>query len=138
MDLGNLHGIPKVSGGKFPMARAAASTREVSIPPTTEAPKSSSKRSSDASTQQADDFAWRHKKVKILSRRHKSCCDEGGSQSHSKGKEPTASVEELEMPIESVEEATTLVFHRLKSMKDLCGMKVQKDDAGYYALYMFA
>ncbi|RWW35538.1 hypothetical protein BHE74_00059516 [Ensete ventricosum] len=105
-------------------------------PPTTEALKSSSKRPTEASTQQADDLALRHKKVKILSRRHKSRHDEGGSRSHSKGKEPTAPVEGLEMPVESAEEAALPVFHHPRSMKDLYGMKVQKDDARYYALYM--
>ncbi|RRT65215.1 hypothetical protein B296_00020638, partial [Ensete ventricosum] len=105
-------------------------------PPTTEALKSSSKRPTEASTQQADDLARRHKKVKILSRRHKSRHDEGGSRSHSKGKEPTAPVERLEMPVESAEEATLPVFHRPRSMKDLYGTKVRKDDARYYAPYM--
>ncbi|RZS17340.1 hypothetical protein BHM03_00049467 [Ensete ventricosum] len=136
MDLGDLRGMPKVSGRKLPAARAAASAREVGVTPPTKAPKSSSKRPSDASIQQADDLARRHKKVKILSWRHKSRRGEGGSWSHSKGKEPAAPVEELETPVKFVEEVATPVFHRPKSMKDLCGMKVRKDDAGYYALYM--
>ncbi|RRT47598.1 hypothetical protein B296_00018800 [Ensete ventricosum] len=130
MDLSDLRGIPKVSGGKLPAARVAAPAREVGVTPTTKAPKSSSKRPSDASTQQADDLARRHKKVKILSRRHKTHYGEGGSRSHSKGKEPATSVEELETPIESAEEVTTPVFHHSKSMKDLCRMKVRKDYAG--------
>ncbi|RRT61962.1 hypothetical protein B296_00019666 [Ensete ventricosum] len=81
---------------------------------------------------------WRsmHKKVKILSRRHKSRRGEGRSRSHSKGKEPTTPVEGLETPIESTEEAASPVFHRPRSMKDLCGTKVRKDDEVYYALYM--
>ncbi|RWW46582.1 hypothetical protein BHE74_00047490 [Ensete ventricosum] len=89
------------------------------------------------SIQQADDLARRHKKVKILSRRHKSHHDEGGSRSHSKGKEPAVPVKELETPVESAEEVAMLVFHHPKSMKDLCGTKVRKDDVGYYAIYMF-
>ncbi|RRT84985.1 hypothetical protein B296_00007367 [Ensete ventricosum] len=88
MDLGDLRGMPKVSGGKTPIARPAASTQGVGEVPPTEASKSSSKRPSDAPVQ-SDDPSRRHKKVKILSRRHKSCHGEGGSQSHSKGKEPT-------------------------------------------------
>ncbi|RZR89379.1 hypothetical protein BHM03_00017082 [Ensete ventricosum] len=128
--------MSKVSGGKLPTANAAAPAREVDITPPTEAPKSSSKRLSDASIQQADDLARRHKTVKILSRRHKSHRGEGGSRSHSKGKEPTAPIEKLETPIEFAKEVTTPVFHHPKSMKDLCGTKVRKDDAGYYALYM--
>ncbi|RRT84645.1 hypothetical protein B296_00011508 [Ensete ventricosum] len=51
-------------------------------------------------------------------------------------REPTASVEELETPVESTEEIVMPVFHLPKSMKDLCGTKIRKDDAGYYALYM--
>ncbi|RZR95759.1 hypothetical protein BHM03_00024635 [Ensete ventricosum] len=50
--------------------------------------------------------------------------------------EPTASIEELEMPIESAEEVVSPIFHHPRSMKDLCGTKVRKDDAWYYALYM--
>ncbi|RWW66649.1 hypothetical protein BHE74_00025974 [Ensete ventricosum] len=100
MDLSDLRGMPKVSGGKLSAARAAAPAREVGITSTTEAPKSSSKRPFDASTQQADDLARRHKKVKILSRRHKTHRGEGGSRSHSKGKEPATSVEERETLVE--------------------------------------
>ncbi|RZR77988.1 hypothetical protein BHM03_00003208 [Ensete ventricosum] len=136
MDLSDLREMPKVSRGKLPATHAAAPAREVSDTPSTEAPRSSSKRSSDASVQQSDDPTQRPKKVKILSRRHKSSCDEGGSRSHSRGKEPTASVEELETPVESTEEIVMPVFHLPKSMKDLCGTKIRKDDAGYYALYM--
>ncbi|RWW44714.1 hypothetical protein BHE74_00049506 [Ensete ventricosum] len=83
-----------------------------------------------------DDPARRHKKVKILSRGHKSRHGKGGSRSHSKGKEPTAPVEEPETLVESDEEDASLVHHRPRSMKDLFKTKVQKDDAGYYALYM--
>ncbi|KAJ8492395.1 hypothetical protein OPV22_014116 [Ensete ventricosum] len=135
MDLGNLRGMPKVLGGKTPAARSAASTQGVSEAPPTEAPRSSSKRSSDTSVP-SDDPSRRHKKVKILSRRHKSRHREGGSRSHSKGKEPAASVEEPEGQAESLEEAGTPVFVRPRSMKDLCKTKVHKDDVGYYALYM--
>ncbi|RRT78620.1 hypothetical protein B296_00007193 [Ensete ventricosum] len=40
------------------------------------------------------------------------------------------------MLVESAEEDASLVFHLPRSMKDLFKMKVRKDDAGYYALYM--
>ncbi|RWW42451.1 hypothetical protein BHE74_00052001 [Ensete ventricosum] len=123
----NLCGMPKVLGGKTPAARSAASTQGVSEAPLTEAPRSSSKRSSNTSVP-SDDPSRRHKKVKILSRRHKSCHREGGSRSHSKGKEPAASVEEPEGQAESLEEAGTPVFIRPRSMKDLCETKVHKDD----------
>ncbi|RRT77294.1 hypothetical protein B296_00005868 [Ensete ventricosum] len=124
MDLNDLHGIPKVSGGKTHSVRAAVPAREVGVSPTREAPKTSSKRPTDTSTEQIDNLARRHKKVKILSRRHKSRHGEGGSRSQSKGKEPTASVEELETLVESAEEDKSPVFHRPRSMKDLFKMKV--------------
>ncbi|RWV96276.1 hypothetical protein GW17_00041031 [Ensete ventricosum] len=98
------------------------------------------KRPSDVSIQQADDLAQRHKKVKILSRRHKSRHGKGGSRSHSKGKEPATPVEELETPVESAKEVATLVFHRPKSMKDLCGTKMalfdRVHDAGRLITFM--
>ncbi|RZS04201.1 hypothetical protein BHM03_00034512 [Ensete ventricosum] len=119
MDLGDLRGMPKVSGGKTPSVRAAVPAREVGVSPAREAPKTSSKRPTDTSTEQIDDLARRHKKVKILSRRHKSCHGEGGSRSHSKGKELATPVEEPETLVESAEEDASPVFHRSRSMKDL-------------------
>ncbi|RRT52134.1 hypothetical protein B296_00007037 [Ensete ventricosum] len=136
MDLRDLRGMPKISGGKTPLVRAAVPTREISISPARETSKTSSKRLTDASTERIDDLSRRHKKVKILSRRHKSRHGEEGSRSHSKGKELAALVEEPETLVESAEEDASLVFHHPRSMKDLCGTKVRKDDAGYYALYM--
>ncbi|RRT77711.1 hypothetical protein B296_00003168 [Ensete ventricosum] len=122
-------------GGKTLAAHSAAPTQEVGEAPPIEAPRSSSKRPSDSSVP-SDDPARRHKKVKILSRRHKSRHGEGGSRSHSKGKEPAVSVEEPEGQVKSPDEAGTSIFVRPKSIKDLCGTKVCKDDVGYYALYM--
>ncbi|RZS13872.1 hypothetical protein BHM03_00045507 [Ensete ventricosum] len=136
MDLDDLRGMPKMSGGKAPSTRAAALAREVGISPAREAPKALSKRPIDAPTEQVDDPARRHKKVKVLMRRHKSRHDEGESRSHSKGKEPAAPSEELETPIESDEEGASSVHHRPRSMKDLFKTKVHKDDAGYYTLQM--
>ncbi|RWV77421.1 hypothetical protein GW17_00061753, partial [Ensete ventricosum] len=63
MDLGELHGMPKVSGGKAPSTHTAAPAREVSVSPARETPKASSKRPIDASTEQVDDPARRPKKV---------------------------------------------------------------------------
>ncbi|RRT74192.1 hypothetical protein B296_00013643 [Ensete ventricosum] len=136
MDLGDLRGMPKVSGGKTPSVRAVVPAREVGVSPAGEAPKTSSKRLTDTPNEQTDDPDHRHKKVKILSRRHKSCHGEGGSQSHFKGKEPAASVEVPETLVESAEEDASPVHHHPRSMKDLFKTKVQKDDAGYYALYL--
>ncbi|RWV77865.1 hypothetical protein GW17_00061252, partial [Ensete ventricosum] len=134
MDLGELCGMPKVSGGKAPSTRTAA--REVGVSPAREAPKASSKRPVDAPAEQADDPARRHKKVKVLTRRHKSRHGEGESRSHSKGKKPTAPSEEPDTPAESDEGGASSVHHRPRSMKDLFKMKVHKDDTRYYTLQM--
>ncbi|RZS25349.1 hypothetical protein BHM03_00058538 [Ensete ventricosum] len=136
MDLGDLRGMPKVSGGKTPSVRAVVPAREVGVSPAGEAPKTSSKRLTETPNEQTDDPDHRHKKVKILSRRHKSCHGEGGSQSHFKGKEPAASVKVPETLVEFAEEDASPVHHHPRSMKDLFKTKVQKDDVGYYALYL--
>ncbi|RWW62351.1 hypothetical protein BHE74_00030514 [Ensete ventricosum] len=136
MDLGELRGMPKVSGGKAPSTRAVALAREVSASPVRETPKASSKRPIDASTEQVDDPARRPKKVKVLTRRHKSRHGEGESRSCSKGKELAAPLKELEMPAESDEGGASPVHHLPRSMKHLFKTKVHKDDAGYYTLHM--
>ncbi|RZR75564.1 hypothetical protein BHM03_00062141 [Ensete ventricosum] len=102
-----------------PSTRVAVPAREVSISPVREAPKASSKRLIDAPTEQVDDPARRHKKVKVLTRRHKCRYGEGESRSHSKGKEPAAPSEELETPVESDERGASPVHHSPRSMKDL-------------------
>ncbi|RRT32936.1 hypothetical protein B296_00054813 [Ensete ventricosum] len=136
MDLGDLCGMPKMSGGKASSIRTATLAREVDVSPTREAPKASSKRPIDAPTEQVDDPARRSKKVKVLTRRHKSRHGEGGSRSYSKGKEPVALAKEPESPVESDEGDASPVHHLPRSMKDLFKTKVHKDDAGYYALHM--
>ncbi|RRT44659.1 hypothetical protein B296_00015930 [Ensete ventricosum] len=87
-------------------------------------------------TKQVGDPARRHKKVKVLMRRHKSRHDEGESCFHSKGKEPAAPSEEPETPTESDEGGASSVHHRPRSMKNLFKTKVHKDDVGYYTLQM--
>ncbi|RZS20056.1 hypothetical protein BHM03_00052532, partial [Ensete ventricosum] len=136
MDLDELRGMPKVSDGKAPSTRTAAPAREVVTSPARETPEASSKRSIDASIEQVDNPARRPKKVKVLTRRHKSRHDEGETRSCSKGKEPTTPSEELETPVESDEGGASPVHHRPRSMKDLFKTKVHKDDAGYYTLHM--
>ncbi|RRT31194.1 hypothetical protein B296_00059034, partial [Ensete ventricosum] len=79
MDLGELCEIPKVASGKAPPTRLTA--REVGASPVREVPKASSKRSVVTPIGQAEDAARRHKKVKVLMRRHKSHPDEGESRS---------------------------------------------------------
>ncbi|RRT38750.1 hypothetical protein B296_00040446 [Ensete ventricosum] len=110
--------------------------REVDASPVREAPKASSKRPVDAPTEQTDDPTRRHKKVKVLTRRHKSHHDEGGSRSRFKGKEPAAPSEEPDTPVESEEGGASSVHHRPRSMKDLFKTKVHKDDTGHYTLQM--
>ncbi|RZS27212.1 hypothetical protein BHM03_00060640 [Ensete ventricosum] len=106
MALDELRGMPKVSGGKAPSTHVAAPARAV------------------------DDPARRPKKVKVLTRRHKSQHGERNSRSRSKGKEPAATSEELETSVESDEGGASSVHHRPRSMKDLFKTKVHKDDAG--------
>ncbi|RRT53823.1 hypothetical protein B296_00031583 [Ensete ventricosum] len=136
MDLGELHEMPKVSGDKTPSTRTVAPTREVVTSPTRETQKASSKRPIDASTEQVDDPARRPKKVKVLTRRHKSRHGKGETHSRSKDKEPAAPSEEFETPVEYDEGGASSVHHRPRSMKDLFKTKVHKDDAGYYTLHM--
>ncbi|RZS13649.1 hypothetical protein BHM03_00045261 [Ensete ventricosum] len=137
MDLGDLRGMPKMSDDKAPSTRTTSPAQEVDVSPVREAPKASSKRPIDAPTEQVDDPARRHKKVKVLTRRHKSRHDKGESRSHSEGKEPAAPSEEPETPAESDEGGASLVHHRPRSMKDLFKTKVHKDAVGYYILQMF-
>ncbi|RRT32798.1 hypothetical protein B296_00037054 [Ensete ventricosum] len=135
MDLGELRGMLKVTSGKVPPTHTAA--WEVGASPTREAPKASSKRPIDAPTEHAEDAARRHKKVKVLTRRHKSHLGEGESRSRSKGKEPAAPSEEPETPVGSEEGGASPARCRPRSMKDLFKTKVHKDDMGYYTMLMF-
>ncbi|RZS23332.1 hypothetical protein BHM03_00056245 [Ensete ventricosum] len=101
MDLGELRGMPKVARGKAPPTRPTA--REVGASPVREVPKASSKRPIVTPTEQAEDVARRHKKVKVLMMRHKSHLVDGESRSQSKGKEPATPSEEPETPARSEE-----------------------------------
>ncbi|RRT32028.1 hypothetical protein B296_00055547, partial [Ensete ventricosum] len=65
IDLSDLRGMPKMSSGKAPSTHVVAPAREVDVSPAREAPKASSKRSIDAPTEQVDDSARWHKKVKV-------------------------------------------------------------------------
>ncbi|RRT76965.1 hypothetical protein B296_00006882 [Ensete ventricosum] len=96
MDLDDLRGMPKVSGGKAPAARSVASTQGVDGAQPTKDLKSSSERPSDSP---------------------------GGSRSHSKGQEPAEPVEEPKTPVDFAEEDASPIFHRPRSMKDLFKMK---------------
>ncbi|RWV79892.1 hypothetical protein GW17_00058912, partial [Ensete ventricosum] len=127
-ELGNLDGA-----GVDPTCPTA---REVGASPAREAPKASLKRPVVMPTEQAEDATRRHKKVKVLTRRHKSRLDEGESHSRSKGKEPVAPSEEPKVPAESEEGGASPAHQRPRSMKDLFKTKVHKCDAGYYVLLM--
>ncbi|RWW36820.1 hypothetical protein BHE74_00058117 [Ensete ventricosum] len=134
MDLGELRGMPKVVSGKVPPTRPT--TREVDASPARETPKASLKRLVVSPTEQAEDAVRRHKKVKVLTMRHKSRLGEGESRSRSKGKEPATPSEEPEASIESEEGGASPAHERPRSMKDLFRTKVHKGDASYYALLM--
>ncbi|RZR71542.1 hypothetical protein BHM03_00005750 [Ensete ventricosum] len=114
-------------------APKASSKRPVGASPVREAPKASSKRSIDAA---AEDAVTRHKKVKVLTRRHKSHLGERERRSRSKGKEPATPSEEPETPAGSEEGGVSPTHRRPRSMKDLFKTKVHKGDAGYYTLLM--
>ncbi|RWW38069.1 hypothetical protein BHE74_00056728 [Ensete ventricosum] len=86
--------------------------------------------------EQAEDTGRHHKKVKVLTRKHKSRLDEGETHSRSKGKEPAAPSEEPEAPVGSEEGGASPVHERPRSMKDHFKMKVHKGDAGYYVMLM--
>ncbi|RZS28519.1 hypothetical protein BHM03_00062111 [Ensete ventricosum] len=134
IDLGDLCRMPKVTSSKVPPTRPTA--REVGASPAREAPKASLKRPVVTPTEQIEDAARRHKKVKVLTKRHKSHLDEGESHSRSKGKEPAAPSEEPEAPVESEEGGASSAHQRPRSIKDLFKTKVHKGDAGYYTLLM--
>ncbi|RRT31511.1 hypothetical protein B296_00053148 [Ensete ventricosum] len=128
-------GAPRdAQSGKAPPTHPTA--REVGASPVREVPKASSKRLFVTPTEQAEDAARRHKKVKVLTRRHKSRPGEGESRSRSKGKERVAPSEEPEAPAGSEEGGASPAHERPRSMKDLFKTKVHKGDAGYYALLM--
>ncbi|RRT32114.1 hypothetical protein B296_00047123, partial [Ensete ventricosum] len=134
MDLGELRGMPKVTSGKVPPTRPTA--REVGASPAREAPKASLKRSVVSPPEQVEDAVRRHKKVKVLTRRHKSRPSEGESRSRSKSKEAAAPSEEPEAPVGSEEGGATPAHECPRSMKDLFKTKVHKGNTGYYALLM--
>ncbi|RRT31986.1 hypothetical protein B296_00049652 [Ensete ventricosum] len=116
-------------GGQRQSPSDPPTAREVGASPTREAPKASLKRPVVAPIEQTEDAARRHKKAKVLTRRHKSRLDKGESHSRSKGKKPVA-------PAESEEGGASPTHQRPRSMKDLCKTKVQKGDVGYYTLLM--
>ncbi|RRT31861.1 hypothetical protein B296_00047455 [Ensete ventricosum] len=93
MDLGELRGMPRVISGKVPPTRPTDGAS-----PAREAPP---KRPVVSSPEQAEDMGRHHKKVKVLTRKHKSRLGEGESRSRSKGKEPATPSEEPEAPIGS-------------------------------------
>ncbi|RZS22880.1 hypothetical protein BHM03_00055750 [Ensete ventricosum] len=123
--------MPRVTGSKVPPTWPIA--REVGASPVREALRASSKRPVVSPPEQVEDTARRHKKVKVLTRRHKSCLGEGESRSRFKGKEPAAPSEE---PVRSEEGGASPAHERPRSMKDLFKTKVHKGDVGYYALLM--
>ncbi|RWW14473.1 hypothetical protein GW17_00021756 [Ensete ventricosum] len=104
------------------MARATTSVPEVVEVLAETAPRATSgptpKRPFDGAASQPDDSARFLKRVKTLFRIYKSRHGEGGSRSHSKDKESIGSCEEPKQPL----------FHRPKSLKEICGTLVWKDE----------
>ncbi|RRT83555.1 hypothetical protein B296_00004249 [Ensete ventricosum] len=122
--------MPKVSVGKPMQAtRATASASEVKVP-VEAAPRTTStltpKRPAKGSTSRHEDSGRAHKRVKVTVGKHKSWCSEGSSWVHSKDKEPFTPSGELVPP----------AYYQSKSMKELCGTTVHKNDEGYHALTM--
>ncbi|RZR94468.1 hypothetical protein BHM03_00023157 [Ensete ventricosum] len=64
--------------------------------------------------------------VKIVMRKHKSRHGDGSSWATAREKEPEAPAKEDSSPS----------YRRPRSMKDLCGTRICKDDEGYYVLQM--
>ncbi|RRT31192.1 hypothetical protein B296_00054395 [Ensete ventricosum] len=126
--------MPRVTDDKVPPTLPTA--REVDASPPREAPRASSKRPAVSPPEQAEEAAGRVKKVKVLTRKHKSRPGEGESRCRSKGKEPAAPSEEHEAPVGSEEGGASPAHERPRSMKDFFKTKVHKGDAGYYALLM--
>ncbi|RRT31157.1 hypothetical protein B296_00059264 [Ensete ventricosum] len=113
MDLRELCGMPRVTGGKAPSTRPTA--REVGASPAREVPRASLKRPAPPPPEQAEDAGRHQKKTKVLTRKHKSRVGEGESRSCSKGKEPAVSSEEPEAPVGSEEGGASPVHERWSS-----------------------
>ncbi|RWW42526.1 hypothetical protein BHE74_00051916 [Ensete ventricosum] len=131
MDLASFYGMLKVSVGKSaPIGQATSSLPEVEEVHMETAPRMSltltPKRLAKKSVPQQEDSARVQKQVKIAAGKHKSHRDEGSSRASSKDKGSVVPREEPTPP----------TYCRLKSMKELCGTMVHKDDKGYYALQM--
>ncbi|RZS17010.1 hypothetical protein BHM03_00049099 [Ensete ventricosum] len=62
MDLGELRGMPRLTGGKVPLTHPTA--REVGASPAREAPRASSKRPAPPPPEQAEDAGRHQKKIK--------------------------------------------------------------------------
>ncbi|RWW75491.1 hypothetical protein BHE74_00016484 [Ensete ventricosum] len=134
IDLGDLCRMPKVTSSKVPPTRPTA--REVGASPAREAPKASLKRPVVTPTEQIEDAARRHKKVKVLTKRHKSHLDEGESHSRSKGKEPAAPSEEPEAPaVAKAEERASELQEELEKTKRERGEELLRREASEKELH---
>ncbi|RWW72471.1 hypothetical protein BHE74_00019723 [Ensete ventricosum] len=122
MDLNILRKKPRMPSGKSTLAVGPESTQ-----PEVKAihAKTSTKRPVESSVPDQVAASRPEKRVKIAVRNHKSHHGEGGSRQATWEKEPEVSMED-----------SSPTFRRPKSMKDLCGMWVRKDDEGYYVLQM--
>ncbi|RZS16332.1 hypothetical protein BHM03_00048299 [Ensete ventricosum] len=88
-------------------------------------PEASRKRPAGSSAPDPTATGRPRKWVKIAVRRHKAHRDEGSSRRVNRERESEVSMGD-----------TSPTYCRPKSMRDLCGMRVQEDDKGYYVLQM--
>ncbi|RZS01904.1 hypothetical protein BHM03_00031863 [Ensete ventricosum] len=122
MDLNVLRKKPRMSGGKSAPAAGPEGTRlEVEVTHT----EASAKRPAGSSIPDQTVAGRLEKRVKIAVRKHKSHHGEGSSRRAAREREPDVSAED-----------SSPTYHQPKSMRDLCSMRVQEDDEGYYVLQM--
>ncbi|RWW59881.1 hypothetical protein BHE74_00033165 [Ensete ventricosum] len=132
MDLSTLRGMLKVSADKSaPATRVSSPSLEVEEVHVEAAPRTvpfvTPKRPAEKSTSRQEDPTRTHKRTKVVVGKHKSRHGgEGASRAPSKDKGPVAPSEELAPPAR----------RRPKSMKELCGTTIRKNDEGYYVVHM--
>ncbi|RWV87627.1 hypothetical protein GW17_00050357 [Ensete ventricosum] len=122
MDLNVLRKNPWMPGGKgAPTVDPESAQPEVEVMHL----EASRKRPAGSSAPDPTATGRPRKRVKIAVRRHKAHRDEGSSRRVNRERESEVSMGD-----------TSPTYCRPKSMRDLCGMRVQEDDKGYYVLQM--
>ncbi|RWW40813.1 hypothetical protein BHE74_00053749, partial [Ensete ventricosum] len=122
MDLNVLRKKPRMPGGKSaPVVGPESAQPEVEVIHT----EASAKRPVESLVANQATTGRPGKQIKIAVRKHKSHCGKGSSRRAAREREPEVSVDD-----------SSLTYHRPKSMRDLCGMRVREDNEGYYVLQM--